>query len=76
MEQFEERDLLSEICDDKESGHKSDDDSIMPPLISRAETDAMDYFDESDDEPMSTEILEDILDGSKSHPSVNRRDAC
>ena len=28
---------------------------------------------ESDAEPMSTEMLEDILDGSQSHPSVNRR---
>ena len=31
--------------------------------------------DESDDEPMSMEILEDIRDGSQSHPNVNRREA-
>ena len=31
--------------------------------------------DETDDEPMSTEMLEDICDGSQSHPSKNRRDA-
>ena len=31
--QFEEGGLLSENCDDAESGDKSDDDSIMPPLI-------------------------------------------
>ena len=36
----------------------------------------MDLGDESDDEPMSIEILEDIRNGSKSHPSVNRIDAC
>ena len=29
--------------------------------------------DESDDEPIYMEILEDIRDGNKSHPSVNRR---
>ena len=31
--------------------------------------------DESDDEPMSTEMLEDIRDGSQSHPNVNRIEA-
>ena len=35
----------------------------------------MDSCDESDGEPMSTEMLEDIRDGSKSHPIVNRREA-
>ena len=37
--------------------------------------DVMDSGDDSDDEPMSTDMLEDIRDGSKSHPSVNRREA-
>ena len=32
----------------------------------------MDSGDESDDEPMSTEMLEDIHDGSQYHPNVNR----
>ena len=31
--------------------------------------------DESDDDPISTEILEDIYDGSQYHPNVNRREA-
>ena len=35
--------------------------------------DAMDSGDESDDEPMSTEMLEDISDGIQSHPNVNKR---
>ena len=35
----------------------------------------MDYGDESDDENMSTKMLEDIRDGSQSHPNVNRREA-
>ena len=36
--------------------------------------DEMDSGDESDDEPMSTEMLEDIHDGIQSHPSVNRKE--
>ena len=35
----------------------------------------MDFGDDSDDEPMSTYMLEDIRGGSKSHPSINRREA-
>ena len=35
----------------------------------------MDSGDKSDDEPMSTEMLEDIRDGSQSHPNVNRTEA-
>ena len=37
--------------------------------------DAMDSGDQSDDEPISTEILEDIWDGNQSHPNVNRIEA-
>ena len=37
--------------------------------------DAMSLGDESDAEPMSTQMLEDIRDGNQSHPRVNRRDA-
>ena len=36
----------------------------------------MDSSDDSDDELMSTDILEDIRDGSKSHLGVNRIEAC
>ena len=52
--QFEQGGLLSEIRNDAESGDESDDDSIIPPLISKEEIYAMDYGDDSDDEPMST----------------------
>ena len=31
--------------------------------------------DESDSEPMSTDLLEDIRDGSQSRPIINRREA-
>ena len=36
--------------------------------------DVMDSGDESYDESMSTDILEDIRDGIKYHPSLNRRE--
>ena len=48
----------------------------MPPLISEEEMDVMDSLDEYDDKPMSTEMSEDILDSSQSHPIVDRREAC
>ena len=48
----------------------------MPPLIIKEEIYVMDSRDESDDEPISTDILEEIRDVSQSHPSINRREAC
>ena len=45
----------------------------MPTLISEEEIDAMDSGYKSDDEPISTEKLEELCDGSQSHPIVNRR---
>ena len=36
--------------------------------------DAIDSGDESDDEPMSTDMLEDIPVRSYSHPNINRRE--
>ena len=50
---FEDRGLLSETRDDAEIGDESDDNSIIPPLISKEEIDLMDSGDESEDEPMS-----------------------
>ena len=58
--QFEEGNLLSETRNDAESGDKSDDSSIMPPLLSKEEMDAMDFGDDSDDDNISMEMLEDI----------------
>ena len=48
----------------------------MPPLISKEEMNATFSGNESDAEPISTEILEDIRDGIHSHPSVNRIEVC
>ena len=77
--QFEEGDLISETREnaeiDDESGDESDDDSIMPPLLSLEESNASDSGNESDDEPISKVVLEDILDFSQSRPSVNSREA-
>ena len=55
--QFEDGNLLSKTRNNAESGDKSDDNSIMPPLLRKEEMDAMDSDNESDDEPMSTEML-------------------
>ena len=74
--QFEDGDLLSENRDNAESGDKSDDNSIMPLLISEEEMGEIDSGDESEDEPISTDMLEDIHDVSKSHPILNRIEAC
>ena len=78
--QFEERDLLSETREyaeiDDKSSDKSDDDSIMPPLISLEETSALNSEDESDDETMTTNVLEDIRDRSQYYMDVDRKDAC
>ena len=48
----------------------------MPPIVIEEETDVMNSGDESEKEPMSTERLEDICDGSQYHLSANRREAC
>ena len=64
--------ILSETRNEAESVDESDDDSVIPPLLSEEEMDSMDYGNESYDEPMSTEMLEDICDRSQSHPNVNR----
>ena len=44
----------------------------MPPLTSKEEMDAIDYGNESDHDLISMEILENIRDGSQSHPNVNQ----
>ena len=47
----------------------------MLSLISEEEMDVMDSGDESDNDPMSTKMLEYIRDGSQSHTNVNSRKA-
>ena len=73
--QFEEAGLLSETRDNAGNCDESNDGSIIPPLLSKEEMNVMDSGDESEDEPMYMDMLEDICDGSQSHPSLNRREA-
>ena len=69
--QFEEGNILTETRNDAESGDKSDNESVM---MCEQDMIAMNYGDESDHDLISTEILEDICDGSQTHPNVNRRE--
>ena len=62
--QFQEGGLWSETCVDVESGNESDDNSIIPTLISKEEMDAIDSGNESEDELMSMDTLKDIHDGN------------
>ena len=70
--QFEEGDLLYETRDNTES---NDYDSIMPLLLSEEDMYDMDYGDESYHDLVSTEMLENIRDGSQSYPNVNQKGA-
>ena len=74
--QFEEGNLSSTTRNDTESGNKSDDDSTIAPLMSEEKMDVMSSDDDNDVEPISTDMLEDISDGSQSHTSINSREAC
>ena len=70
---FEEGDLWYETLNNEESVDESDDDSIMPALLIEEDMDVMDSGDESDNDPIFTEMLEDIYDLSQSHLNVNWR---
>ena len=52
--QFEEGNIWTKIRNDEESGEESDDESIMPPLISEEDMDDMDSCDESYHDLIST----------------------
>ena len=59
--QFEEEDILTESLNDAESSDKSDNESIM---IREQDMENINSGDESDHDLISTEMLEDICDGS------------
>ena len=42
-------------------------------MMSEQDMDDMNSCDKSDHDLLSTEMLEDIRDGSQTHPNVNRR---
>ena len=70
--QFEEGNILTETCNDAESGDESDNKSIM---MSKQDVDDMNSGDESNHDLISTEMLEVIHDGSQTHLNFNRREA-
>ena len=70
--QFEEGNTLTENRNDAESGDKSDKESIM---MSDQDMENINSGDDSDHDLISTEMLEDIRDGSQTHPNVNKREA-
>ena len=56
--QFEEGNILTKNRNNAESVDKFNHDSIIPPLLSEEEMDAMDSGDESDHDLISTEMIE------------------
>ena len=44
--------------------------------MSEQDMENINSVDESDHDLISTEMLEDICDGSQTHENVNRREAC
>ena len=73
--QSEEGYLFSETRNDTESGNKSDENLTLVPFISEEDIDVMSLGNESDAEPISTDMLKDIHDGSQSHLRINSREA-
>ena len=68
--QFEEENILTKTINNTESCDESDNKSIM---MREQNMDAMNSGDESDHDLISTEMLEDIRDGSQTYPNINRR---
>ena len=70
--QFKDGNILTETCNDAESGDESVHESIM---MSEQDTENLDSSDESDHDLISTDMLQDIRDGSQTHPNFNKREA-
>ena len=70
--QFEEGNILTETRNDAESGNESNNEYIM---MSKQDMENIDSNEQSDHDLISTDILEDICDGSQTHPNVNKREA-
>ena len=58
---FEEGNIWTKTLNDAGSGDESNDDTIMPPLLSEEEMYAMDSCDESDHDLISTKKLETFV---------------
>ena len=61
--------MLTETRNDEESGDESNNESIM---MSEQDMENLDSNEQSDHDIISTEMLEDIRDGSQTHPNVNK----
>ena len=69
---FEEKNILTETRNDAESGDESDSESLM---MSKQNMENLDSNEQSNHDLISTEMLEDIRDGSKTHPNSNKKEA-
>ena len=67
---FEEGNILTKTFNNAESGEESDNKSIM---MSKQDMNAINSGDESDHDLISTEMLEDICDGSQTHPKCYQK---
>ena len=70
--QFEEGRILTETCNDAESGDESNSESLM---MNEQDMENIDSNENSDRDLISTEMLEDISDGSQTYPTINKREA-
>ena len=68
--QSEEGNILTETRNNAESGDESDNESIM---MSEQDIENINSGDESDNDLISTDMLQDIRDGSQTHLNVNKR---
>ena len=70
--QFEKENLLSETCNDTDSGDESDSESIM---MSNKDMENINKIEEFNDGLISTKTLHDICDGNQTHPKIDKREA-
>ena len=68
--QCEDKNILTETRNHAESGDEFDNESIM---MSKQEMENLDSSDDSYHDLISTEMLQDIRDGSQTHTNVNKR---
>ena len=64
--------MLNETRNDTESDDKSDSESIM---MSERDMENLDETEKFDEGLISMELLQDIRDGNKNHPKINKREA-
>ena len=70
--EFEEGNIFTETRNDAESGDQSDSKSLM---MNEQDMENLDSNEKFNHDLISMEMLEDICDGSKTHPTVNKREA-